>query len=159
MKASKKITTRPLSAEQQLKSLIAASGRKHQSLIRSVRRALHKRFPSANELVYNYPNAFVIAWSPTEGGSDAVVSISAGADGLRLVFTQGATLPDPTNTLLGSGRQTRFIRIESPRTLILPEVKTLLNTAADGAKTPLPPSGRGALIIKSASAKRRPARR
>ena len=158
MKASKKITTRPLSAEQQLKGLIAASGRKHQALIRSVRRALHKRFPSANELVYNYPNAFVIAWSPTEGGSDAVVSISAGADGLRLVFKQGATLPDPTNILLGSARQTRFIPIESPKTLTLPAVKALLEKAARRAKLPSRRGGRGKLIFKAKSA-RQPAKK
>ncbi len=159
MKASKTITTKPLSAEQQLKGFVATFGPKHQALIRSVRRALRKRFPSADELVYDYPNAFVIAYSPTERGSDAVVAMSAGADGLRLVFTQGATLPDPKKILLGSGKQTRFIWIESPRTLRLSEVKALLETAIDRAKIPLRPSGRGKPIIKPKSAKQRPKRR
>ena len=153
MKASKKITTKPLRAEEQLEGFIATFGLKHQALIRSVRRALRKRFPSADELVYDYPNAFVIAYSPTERGSDAVVSISAGVDGLRLVFTQGATLPDPKKILLGSGKQTRFIWIESSRTIRLPEVKALLETATDRAKIPLRPGGRGKQIIKSKSGK------
>ena len=61
MKASNNITTRPLSAEQQLKGFIATFEPKHQALIRSVRKALRNRFPSADELVYDYPNAFVIA--------------------------------------------------------------------------------------------------
>jgi hypothetical protein len=158
MKASKVVTTGPLSSEQQLKGFIAKFNPKRQELIRSLRRAMRKRFPSADELVYDYPNAFVIAYSPTERGSDAVVSISAGADGLRLVFTQGATLPDPKKILLGSGKQTRFIWIESPRTLTLPEVKALLETATDRAKIPLRPSGRGKPIIKPKSAKRQPRR-
>jgi hypothetical protein len=156
MKASKKITTKLLSAEQQLKVFIDTFGPKHQALIRSVRRALRNRFPSADELVYNYPNAIVIAYSPTERGSEAIVSMSAGADGLRLVFTQGATLPDPNKILLGSGKQTRFIWVESAKTLALPEIEALLRAALDRATTPLRPSGRRKLIIKPSSAKKRP---
>ena len=159
MKASKKITTKALSAEQQLKGFIAAFAPKHRALIRTVRKALRKRFPSADELIYDYPNAFVVAYSPTERGSDAVVSISAGAEGLRLVFTQGAALPDPKKILLGSGKQTRFIWIESPGTLSLPEVKALLETALDRATIPLRPSGRGKPIIKPKSAKQQPKRK
>ncbi len=153
MKSSKKIATGPLGAEEQLKGHIAKLKPPHQVLIRSVRRALRRRFPSADELVYDYPNALVIAYSPTERGSDAVVSISAGVGGLRLVFTQGATLPDPMKILLGSGRQARFIWIESTATLRLPEVKSLLETATARAKLPLRPGGRGKPIIKPKSAK------
>ena len=159
MVASKKVTAKPLSAEQQLKGFISRYEPKQQALLRSVRKVLRNRFPSENELVYDYPNAFVIAYSPTERGSDAVVAISAGSDSLRLVFTQGATLPDPKKILLGPGRQTRFIWIESPGTLRLPEVKALLDTAVDRAKIPLRPSGRGKPIIKPKSVKQRPRRK
>ncbi len=156
MKASQEGATKSLSAEQQLQSLVAKFEPKQQALIRTVRKALRKRFPTADELVYDYPNALVIAYSPTERGSDAVVAISAGVDGLRLVFTQGASLPDPKNILLGSAKQTRFIWIESPRTLNLPEVTSLVETATDRVKQPLRPSGRGKPIIKPKSAKQRP---
>jgi hypothetical protein len=159
MKTSKEVAIRPLSPEQQLEGFIARLEPKHQTLIRPVRKYLRKRFPTADELVYGYPNAFVIAYSPTERGSDAVVSLSAGADGLRLVFNQGATLPNPNKILLGSGKQTRYIRIESPKTLRLSEVEALLETALDRAKTPLRPSGPGRLIFKSSSAKQRPTRK
>ncbi len=159
MKASKEGTTELLSAEQELKGLIAKFEPKHQALIRSVRKALHRRFPSANELVYDYPKSLVIGYSPTDRGSDSVVAIAAGADGLRLYFNQGPKLPDPKNILLGSGKKTRFIWIESPRTLILPEVEALLETATDRAKAPFRPSGRGRLIIKSKSPKQRPRRK
>ena len=155
MKASKKGTTKPLSGEQQIKGLIAKYEPKYQRLIRSVRKALRKRFPTANELAYDYSNSFVIGYSPTERGSDSVVAIAAAANGLRLVFNQGPTLPDPKKLLLGSGKQTRFIRVESPKMLSLPEIEALLQAAMDQATTPLRPSGRGKLIIKSSSAKRR----
>jgi hypothetical protein len=155
MKASKEVTTKPLSAEQQLKGFIAKFEPEHQALIRSVRKSLRNRFPSANELVYDYSKSLVIGYSPIERGLDSVVAIALGADGLRLYFNQGPKLPDPKKILLGSGKQTRFIRIESPRTLILPEVEALLATAIDRARTPFRPSGRGKLIIKSISAKQR----
>jgi len=159
LKATKKATTRPLGVEQQLKGLIARLDPKRQALIRSVRRALRKRLPSENELVYDYSKYLVIGYSPTERGSDAVIAISSGADGLRLYFNQGPTLPDPKKILLGSGKQTRFIWIESPRTLKLPEVESLLESAIARAKASSGPNERGTLIIKSNSAKRRPGRK
>ena len=159
MKASKKSTTKPLSGEQQIKGLIAKYEPNYQRLIRSVRKALHKRFPTADELIYDYNNAFVIGYSPTERGSDAVVAIAAAVNGLRLVFNQGPALADPKKLLLGSGKQTRFIWVESAKTMALPEIEALLREANDRATTPLRPSGRGKLIIKPSSAKRRPAKR
>ena len=159
MEASRKGTTRPVSAEHQLKGFIAKYEPNYQRLIRSVRKALRKRFPTADELIYDYNNAFVIGYSPTARGSDSVVAISAAANGLRLVFNQGPTLPDPKKLLLGSGRQTRFVWIDSSKTLALPEVQALMRAALDRAKTPLSPSGRGKLIIKPSSAKKRPAKR
>ncbi len=156
MKASKKGTTKPLSGEQQIKGFIAKYEPKYQRLIRSVRKALRKRFPTADELIYDYNNAFVIGYSPTERGSDSVVAIAAAVNGLRLVFNQGPTLPDPKKLLLGSGKQTRFIWVESAKTLALPEIEALMRAALDRAKTPLRPSGLGKLIIKPSSAKQRP---
>ena len=159
MKASKKGTTKTLSGEQQIKGFIAKYEPEYQRLIVSVRRALRKRFPTADELVYNYPNAFVIAYSPTERGSDAVVAISAAANGLRLVFNQGPTLPDPKELLQGSGKQTRSIWVESAKTLALAEIEALMRAALDHAKTPLRQSGRGELIIEPSSPKKRPTRK
>ena len=146
----------PLGAEGRIQGFIGALGSKHQTLLRSVRRELRKRFPSANELVYDYPSSLVIAYSPTERGSDAVVAVSAGADGLRLVFNNGPALPDPKKLLGGSGKQTRFIRIESSGTLKRPEVRALLEAAQDRAAIPLRPDGRGRSIIKPKSARHPP---
>jgi hypothetical protein len=58
--------------------------------------------------------------------------------------------------LLGSGKRTRFIRLDSVDVLARPEVKALLTAALAQAKTPLPDSGRGKLIIRCISAKQRP---
>jgi hypothetical protein len=157
MKATK--LKSPAEAERQLKTFIAKFEPRHQKLIRAVRKALHKRVPTAHELVYDNYNFFVIGYSSTERPSNAIVSIAAGANGVSLCFLHGAKLPDPHKVLLGSGNQTRFIRLESVDVLARPEVKALLAAAVARAKSPLPIGGRGRLIIRSVSATQRPRRR
>jgi len=145
--------------EKQLKGFIAKFEPRHQKLIRAVRKALRKKFPSANELVYDNYNFFVIGYGPTERPSDAFISIAAAANGVGLCFIRGASLPDPKKILNGSGSQTRFLRLPSVSMLEKPEVKVLLNLAATEGKTPLPPTGSGQLIIRSISKKQRPRRK
>ena len=84
-----------------------------QRLIRGVRQALRRRLPAANELVYDNYNFIVIGYSPTDRPSDAIISIAARATSVSLCFLAGARLPDPRRLLQGSGKQTRFIRLES----------------------------------------------
>lgn len=149
----------PADAEEQLKSFIDKFDSKNQALIRAVRKVLRKRLPTANELVYDNYNFFVVGYCSTERPSDCIVSIAAGANGVGLSFYRGATLPDPRQILLGSGTQNRFIRIESPETLARPEVEALIAVAVLQGKTPLATSGRGKLIIRMISAKQRPRRK
>jgi len=145
-------------AEGQLKKFIAKFGAKDQRLIRAVRSAVRKRLPTATELVYDNYNFFVIGYSPTERPSDAIVSIAARANGVGLCFIHGASLPDPAGILLGSGKQTRFIRLESADILARSEIKALLAAAIARSRTPFPRTGRGRLIVRSVSAKQRPRR-
>jgi len=91
--------------EQRLAAFIAKFDSKNQALIRSVRRALRRRLPTANELVWDNYNFFVIGYSATERPSDSVVSIAAAANGVGLSFYRGATLPDPQGILEGAGVQ------------------------------------------------------
>lgn len=142
-------TEAPPSAELQLAGLIAKFEPKNQKLIKSVRGALRKRFPAVNELVYDYLKSLVIGYSPNERGSDGIVAMSADANGVRLFFTHGVSLPDPHGLLLGDGRQARYIRIEAGKDLLRPEVEALLTAAVGKVTIPLARSGRGKLIIKS----------
>ena len=144
------------SAERQVAAFIRKFSRVDQHLIRAVRSALRKRFPAANELVYDNYNFFVIGYSPTERPSDTIVSIAARANGVGLCFIRGATLPDPQHVLLGSGNQTRFIRIDSPQILQRRAVTALMAAAVAQSRAPFPATGRGNLIIRSVSAKQRP---
>ena len=151
--------TKSIDPEEQLRSFIDKFEPKHQAVIRAARKALRKIFPTATELAYDNYNFFVIGVGPTERPSDCIVSIAAAANGVGLCFIRGASLPDPAKVLLGSGKQTRFVRLPAAEVLQQPAVRTLLTVAADRAKTPLPGSGRGKLIIRSVSAKQRPRRK
>jgi hypothetical protein len=144
--------------ERQLGSFIAKFEPKHQVLIRSVRKELRRRFPTAHELVYDNYNFFVIGYCPTERPSDCIFSIAAASNGVGLCFSHGAGLPDPKKILVGSGKQTRFLRLESAAILDRPEVKALLSVALAQAGASMPTTGRGKLIIRSVSAKQRPRR-
>jgi hypothetical protein len=147
-------------AERQLQSFIDKFSPGHQALIRAVRKAVRARLPSAQELVYDNYNFFVIGYCSTERPSDCIVSIAAGANGVGLSFPfTGTTLPDPHKLLLGAGRQNRFIRLPSAEMLARPEVDALIAAAVARARTPLPARGKGTLIIRSISAKQRPRRK
>ena len=160
MKAARKVASRaPADAEEQLNSFIDKFEPKNQALIRAVRKALRKRLPTANELAYDNYNFFVVGYGSTERPSDCILSIAAGANGVGLCFIRGAILPDPHKILLGSGNQTRFIRIGSAEVLARPEVEALIAAAVAKSKAPMAPSGKGQLIIRSVSAKQRPRRK
>jgi hypothetical protein len=125
------------------------------TVIRGCRSALRKRLPTANEVVYDNYNFFVIGYCATEQPSSCIVSLAAAKNGVGLSFYHGATLPDPTGVLLGSGKQNRFVRLPTAKTLAEPAVEALIGAAIAQAKIPLAKSGTGRLIIQSISGKQR----
>ena len=145
--------------EAQLRCFIEDFDPEDQRLIRSVRSAVRKRLPTANELVYDYYTFLVIGYSPTDRPTDGIVAIAARPDGVRLYLMHGNQLPDPKKLLLGSGKQTRFIRVETPSQLAHPDVEALIAAAIGQARVPLPSKARRRLVIRSVSAKRQPRRR
>ena len=148
-----------ISPEARLRAFIAKFSPEDQRRIRAVRAAMRKRLPTANELVWDNYNFFVIGYSPTEKPSDAVLSVAARANGIGLCFIYGKALADPERILEGSGSQTRMLRLDSAVRLSDPAVAALIDAAVARARTPYPASGRGRVIIRSVSAKQRPRRR
>lgn len=148
-----------LTSEQQLKQFLGKFDPRLAALIRAVRKLLRSWYPSANELVYDNYNFFVIGYSSTEKPSDCFVSIAAAAKGVVLSFYYGSKIKDPRGLLLGSGKQNRFIRLDSAATITAPEVRELIDTAVAQGRVPLPSTGKGKLIIRSISEKQRPRQR
>lgn len=140
-------STKP-TPEAQLRSFNGRFDPQHQKFIRSIRAAVRKRFPTANELAYDYSKFFVIGYSPTDRGIDSIVSIAARADRVELYFNHGPKLPDPKKLLRGSGKQTRFVRVEAVKQLKHPDVEAFIAAAINHSRVPLP-RGKGSLIIKT----------
>jgi hypothetical protein len=143
-------------AEQQIKSFVDKFDPKDRTLIRAVRRTMRSRLPTAHELVYDNYNFLVFGFGSTERPSDCIMSIACGSSGVSLFFIHGKGLPDPQKLLLGAGNQTRFIRLPTLDVLENPAVKALMAAAIGRAKTRLPRTGKGKLVIRSVSARQRP---
>ena len=160
MKTTRKTAQpRPPDAVKQLNSFIDKFEPKNQALIRAVRKALRRRRPTANELVYDNYNFFVIGYCSSAKPSSCIVSLAAAANGVGLSFYNGASLKDPERLLQGTGKQNRFVRLPSVELLATPGVIALIERAVQQAKVRLPPEGIGPTIIQSVSAKQRPRRR
>ena len=144
-----------LTPEAELRSCIQRLGPKDQKIIRSVRAAVRKRFPTAHELAYDYSSHVVIAYSSTDRGIDAILTIAGRADGVRVYFMHGPQLPDPKGLLLGTGKQTSFVNVEAASQLAHPDVEALIAAAVASSTVPLPSKGKGGLTIKLTAAKKR----
>jgi hypothetical protein len=114
---------------------------------------LRKRLPTAQELVYEYRDWFVISYSPNEHGYEGVLAIRASADGVKLYFNRGKELSDPEKLLQGSGKQTRWMHLERASALARPEVASLIDEAIALNRVPFANAGRGPVVIRSASAR------
>ena len=145
-------------ADTQLEDFIAKFEPELGKLIRECRSNMRKRFPTANELVYDNYNFFVLGYCTSERPSDCVVSLAANAKGIGLSFYHGATLPDPHHVLEGSGNQNRFVRLDGAQALSRPEILELLDAAEAQATPGFAKTGPGKLIIRSISKKQRPRR-
>jgi hypothetical protein len=143
------------SAEAELRMLVDTYAPEHLRLIHAMRRSLRKRLPTAHEVVYEYRDFFVVSYSPNEHGYEGVLAIRASAKGVELHFNRGKELPDPEKLLRGSGKQTRSIAVEGAATLTRPAVARLIEEAIARSAVPFARTGRGPVVIRATSAKRR----
>ena len=143
------------SAEAELRTLIAEFAPEYRRLVAATRRWLRKRLPTAHELVYEYRGFFVISYSPNERGYEGVLAVRADANGVRLYFNSGKGLPDPAKLLQGSGTKTRWIGLEGASTLVRPAVARLIDEAIARSRVPFARAGRGPVVVRLTSAKRR----
>ena len=146
-------------AEAELRTLIDKFAPTHLRLVDATRKWLLKRLPTTHEVVYEYRDNFVISYSPSGAGYEGVFGIRGSADGIRLYFNRGKDMPDPAKLLQGSASQVRFIDVEGASTLARPEVASLIDEAIGRNPIPFEGAGRGSVVIRSTSAKKRQQRR
>ena len=98
--------SRKRTPEAQLRAYIDKLDPKNQKLFRSVRAAVRKRFPTANELAYDYSYALVIGYSPADRGIDSIVAIRA--DDTVCLCTSVRDLSCPTRSGFCGDRESRL---------------------------------------------------
>lgn len=143
------------SAEAELRTLIDKFAPTHLRLVGAIRRWLQKRLPTAHEVVYEYRDFVVISYSPNDRGYEGVLGVRADANSVKLYFNHGQELPDPEKLLRGSGNQTRSINVEAASTLARPAVARLIDEAIARNRVPFADAGRGSVVIRPTSAKKR----
>lgn len=156
--ASKAALATP-SAQARLQECMAKFDAAQQAAIRAVRTGMRKRLPAANELLYDYGSFFVLAYATTEHPKDAVASIAARPDGLRLYLLHGPRLPDPQKLLRGAGSLVRYVVLERPGMLASSGVEALLAAAIAIAGIDMQKSQRGKLVDRTPGQKKRTDRR
>ena len=119
---------------------------------------MRKLTPGSLELVYDNYNALAIGFSPTDRAGDGIFSIALFPPHVSLFFLRGATLPDPTKRLRGSGNVVRHIVLEDLSLFDEGDVRTLILLALARSDVPLDPKQKRRILIKSVSAKQRPRR-
>lgn len=120
--------------------------------------AMRRRLPAAHVLVYDNYNALAIGFGPTQRTSEIVFSLALYPRWVSLFFARGKGLPDPHKRLRGGGSAVRHVVLEGAKTLDEPAIRELMTQALQRAGSTLSKGKRGALIIKSISAKQRPRR-
>ncbi len=143
------------SPAKQLGEFIAKYDAPIRKLVRAARAKLRQRIPSAIEIVYDNYNALAIGYGPNEQTSKAIISLAVYPRWVNLYFLHGASLKDPTGVLQGSGRQGRFIKLESAADLDLPEIASIIESAIDLSTVPFSKK-KGYTLIKSVSERQRP---
>lgn len=135
-------------AEAAVRVLIEKHAPEHLNLVNAVRTSLRKRLPTAHELVYEYRSWIVTSFSPSGHGHEGVFAVRADADGVKLYFGNGKSLPDP-ETLLKGKANVRYVEVEAAGTLKKAAVETLMDAAVAANRVPFRTEGSGSVIIQS----------
>jgi hypothetical protein len=119
---------------------------------------MRKILPAAHVLVYDNYNALAVGFGPSDRPSEIVFSIAFYPRWVSLFFAKGVGLPDPHKRLKGSGNVVRHVVLTDLALFDDPQIRELMQQAMARAGTSLRAGKRGAIVIKSISARQRPRR-
>jgi hypothetical protein len=145
------------SPQRQVAQFIAKYSPEVARAAKTARAKVRRLLPGAVELVYDNYNALALAFSSTDKSSDIILSVALYPRWVSLFFARGASLPDPSQVLRGSGRRIRHVVLEPVSVIDAPSVRALIKAAIETHPKQVPRSS-GRTIIKSVSANQRPRR-
>jgi len=135
MNARSERTTTSASADRQLKGFIDKFEPRYRTLIRTARKAMRRRLPTALELAYDN-QLLRVGVRPNRAPLGLHRFARRRRERSQPVLLQGARLADPKKVPLGAGNQTRFVRLPSADYLARPEIEAILSAAIAQARTP-----------------------
>ena len=97
------------------------------ALVFETRSLILSVIPNAVELVD--PPSKIIAYGLGQKYADLICAIAPYAKYINLIFSKGATLPDPGQRLQGTGKRARHIKIHAEADIQDPSTRTLLEEA------------------------------
>ena len=145
-------------AKAQLDGFIAKYSPEVAKLGRAAIARMRKLLPAAQVLVYDNYNALAVGFGPSERATDIVFSIAFYPRWVSLFFAKGVGLPDPHKRLKGSGSVFRHVVLTEVAVLDDPQIRALMQQALARSGASLQAGKRGAIVIKSISARQRPRR-
>jgi hypothetical protein len=110
-------------------SFLAAYSPEVRALAQQTRDLVLETIPAALEMVD--PASKIIAYGYGPKYADLVCAIAPFKSYVNLMFSQGASLPDPAGLLQGTGKRARHAKIQSPEEIDNPDLRSLLALAAD----------------------------
>jgi hypothetical protein len=122
------IVERSVSVNAEVIHLLAGYSADVQTLARRTRSFILELLPRADERAD--PAARVIGYGRGNGYKGLVCTMILSAKGVKLGIVNGASLPDPTGLLEGSGKVHKYVPIASVETLGNPALRALLEAAA-----------------------------
>jgi hypothetical protein len=114
---------------------------------------LRRAFPGAYQLVYDYSGSLVVAFSMSERGYEAIVTIAVFPRGVRLYFDKSLT--DPKGLLQGSGTKVRSVTLKAASELDHGDIHALIKAAIRHSGATFPRTRTNPMIIKSEAKKGR----
>jgi hypothetical protein len=111
----------------ELDTFLAQYSREAREIALCLRKMVLEVFPEALEQID--PKSGIIAYGFGKTYSGLVCAIVPHMKHVNLMFSKGATLPDPAKLLVGTGKQARHFKIKSEADTENPELRILLEEA------------------------------
>jgi hypothetical protein len=143
------VITRQPSPNAQLSAFLSRFPPAIVALVRRCLPKLRRAVPCSYQLVYDYSNSLVVAFSMSERGYEAIVAIAVFPRWVRLYFDK--SLPDPEGLLEGSGTKVRSVTIKAASDLERADIQALVKAAIKHSGVTFPRTRSTRLVIKSGS--------
>jgi hypothetical protein len=150
------MTTRQPSPNPQFSAFLSRFPPEIVALVKRCLPKLRRAIPCSYQLVYDYSNSLVVAFSMSERGYEAIVALAIFPRWVRLYFDK--SLPDPKGLLEGSGAKVRSVTIKAASDLDHADIQALFKAAIKHSGGTSPRTRSTRMVIKSESKKQRPRR-